>query len=517
VLGLGALVRYDGDPGLRRAVSGFLGLAVLALGAIVANFFVPVGALTSLALWTIGVVAFVARRRWLAGGLTWYELLGALLAVPWLVYWLQAPTALFDSGFYYLQTIKWTAEHPVQLGLANLFSRLGYNSTWHTLAAAVQLPLLRGAGPTFLNLVPMLLAADAAAVGLARIISGPALFKDVFLALLLPVVGHAVGGLGVASADHAVSLLLAMVFALWIRALEVDDAGFLAEARPALLLSAFAITVKISAAPILLLGGVALWLRRRTVDRRWLGATAALATLLVAPWSVRSVLISGCIAFPAPWTCTSLPWSLGKGGAEVELSWVKSWARTPEVQAYPVALQDWSWLAGWAGRMRGLPDVRRFVGLAGCGLALAAIARRVTAAVALPIAVAITAVAYLFFAAPEPRFGYGFLHAVGLLPLGWGLSRVHWLQRPWARPMVALAIVALSASWAGAVGTRRWGGGWLAFPAQETTPTRPQVTASGVTVNVPLTGACCWAEPLPCTPYFNPALQRTKRGFSFQP
>ena len=44
-----------------------------------------------------------------------------------------------DSPMYHLQVIKWLSFHKISLGLSNLEIRLGFNSSWHSLVALLDL------------------------------------------------------------------------------------------------------------------------------------------------------------------------------------------------------------------------------------------------------------------------------------------------------------------------------------------------------------------------------------------
>jgi hypothetical protein len=517
ILGLGSLVPYSGDPALRRAVCGLLGLGVLSVLATGVHFFAPVGPSVSAGLWLAGTGLLLARWRWVLEGASWSELAGALLGAAFFARWMPSPAVQYDSGLYYLQAVLWTTEHPLQLGLANLHDRLGFNSAWHLVAAALELPLLGGRSASFANLLPMVLVAGAAGVGLRRVASGEARSGDVALALAWPVLAQSVGGLGAASPDQPVALALYLALVLWIRGLEADDDGFAAEARPAVLLSVFAVLIKLSAAPVLWAAVVAIAWRRGAVTRRWLATTAALSAAAVVPWCLRSILLSGCVVYPAPWTCLRLPWSLTRAEVQTEVDWVTSWARTP-LAAPREVLGSWSWLPGWAGRMAQRSDLALFGATAALGIGLwAAAARRAVAAFVVPFSAAWLGVLYVFLTAPDPRFGYGFLHAVGLVPLALGLSGSRALARPWARALVAIAIVGVSVRWARISAVQGpWRADWIAFPQQPTARTEERLTGSGLGVRVPIADDRCWATPVPCSPYFKETLRATGRMYTVE-
>ncbi len=65
LVGLGSLVRHEGDAGLRPALAGLLGMGVLGTAATLANFFVPISAAVATLFWAGGMLLFVLRRRWL--------------------------------------------------------------------------------------------------------------------------------------------------------------------------------------------------------------------------------------------------------------------------------------------------------------------------------------------------------------------------------------------------------------------------------------------------------------------
>ena len=48
-----------------------------------------------------------------------------------------------DSPMYHLQIIKWLSFHKISFGLSNLEIRLGFNSTWHSLIALLDLSIYK--------------------------------------------------------------------------------------------------------------------------------------------------------------------------------------------------------------------------------------------------------------------------------------------------------------------------------------------------------------------------------------
>ncbi len=73
ILGFGALLDYQGFPGLRRAVTGLLGLGVLSVLGTCLNFLIPLSPAVSAVVWLVGSVLAWRRRAWLLEGLGRWE------------------------------------------------------------------------------------------------------------------------------------------------------------------------------------------------------------------------------------------------------------------------------------------------------------------------------------------------------------------------------------------------------------------------------------------------------------
>jgi len=471
------------------------------------NLVAPAGPLVSTCLWVTGVGLLLRNRRSVLVGTSWAEVLGGLFALLIALFWYQSPQAVYDSGLYYLQTIRWMTEHSLRLGLANLHSRLAYNSVWFAFAAAVELPLLSGHSSAFVNILPMVLVSALAGVGFKRLTGAGRRFGDAALALLFPVVGHAVGGLGAASTDQSAELLVSLALALWVGALGSEDEEFPPQALPAAYVTLLAVLVKLSVVPLIAIAILAIFSRRRALSLPWAVRLAVPGAIAFALWIGRSVLLSGCFAYPIAWTCvTTLPWSLPARLAGQEAIWIRSWARIPKLPPDQV-LADWSWLRIWAANMGVRSDIRMFGATLLAGSLLTASARPTCRPLWIALGVALLGIAYVFLTAPDPRFAFGFLHAVGLLPIAYTLSR---LRRSWSPPLSTLALTALGGltlCWAeiGFVPTE-WRADGVAFPRPPTPALVQRVSETGYRVWTPAQGYQCWDAPLPCTPYFSPDL-----------
>ena len=241
--------------------------------------------------------------------------------------------------------------------------------------------------------------------------------------------------------------------------------------KVAAVLSAFAVTIKMSAAPLFPLVMILLVvqsLRRESVSdlktsggrsrRRFRpvlfsSATIFLICLVLGLWAARGICLSGCIAYPAKIGCFSqLKWAVPGDRIAEENDWVRGWARNPGPKARET-LSDWKWLRPWLTKH--LPREKLMLTLLLCGIVLiaASIRRRdrgpakISPAL-IPALICAAGIVFWFMAAPDPRFGYGFLFSFVLLIFSQGVISSKLLERFrgfLSRHTVYVAVVVLAA------------------------------------------------------------------------
>ena len=288
----------------------------------------------------------------------------------------------------------------------------------------------------------------------------------------------------------------------------------------AIALATVAVLIKLSAMPLLLFPMLALVLMvgKRVGQRRarwWQGLGHWLIPLLafvvlVGSWVMRGVLLSGCVLYPAAVGCVpGLEWTTPPEVTAGLILAIQSWARSPGGDP-AVVLADWRWVLDWVGPTLRSPTVWLVVGLITVGIGLrwyAGRARMVGSlggGVVIALVGSVAGIIYWFLSAPDLRFGWTYLLALGVLVLVLGLVPFLGLK-PRALAFVGrrreLALVVL-------VGLMCIGGtprlirygvtlGWPILPVAAT---RPASMPNGAVVRVPVTGDQCWTAPLPCTP-----------------
>ena len=486
-LGLARIFRISGNLG----DAGVLGLLSLAMLGCVVHFFAALSA-------TIQMVTLGAGTALAA--VLWRDLMEQCKENPVSIFaglsaflHRQAFT-FYDTGLYHLQTFLWNSQFPITPGLGNLHGRLAFNSTLFVIA-----PLDDRAGIGWIsNLVLLVFVLVSCYARMARVARQSAEFWFLTLATLILALAPAeLYWSGVLNGDGFAAMLVVYWFSVLL--------SFPAQPRTNLILltlsAAFAITVKLSSAPLLMLTLVMLWLHRKSGDVRLL-APITVAGALLGVWLIRGMVLSGCAVYPVPQTCfAKLPWAVSRTQAAYEFLGIKSWARTPHRIDYDNVMGNWGWLQGWA--VRSLEDwsARLLVAGAIAGVLCIGLGARVSRWMAGAAGALFICLAYWFSSAPDVRFGSGYLATAGILGLSVACAAyfAHFESSSFARRLTIEAIAV--GMLIGAAGIKKFGNTWtVKDPPAFVSMTAP----NGKSIWVPQVVDQCWDHQLPCTPYFHP-------------
>jgi len=411
-----------------------------------------------------------------------------------------AEVQFYDTGLYHQQMAKWLSDFGLVPGMALLLRRYGWTSSWFAAAAALNHGPLSGREAAIIGGLPfVLMIMSGAAVGwkykLAGVLPGVrGLTWSLFCGLLLVI--SLTWSLESSLSPDIVIWLVPMVITLVLSEPSISKServGF------ALLLSSLALTVKLSAAPVIAYCSV-LWLWqfvRVRIGRKALLAYAGLATVVVLVLFVANIRTSGCPLYPSQFGCMSGESSVGAASAA----------------ALGKGLRDYA--------AQGNRHMGWFVtaALAGTFFALKALWK--DPFVLYGLAASWNGIVFILITAPNPRFGMGYL----LLPVAISLAVfIQWMNRtwptllstgrrslPWVTAAAALALLVLSIH---APGSRFS----LLLPKRmasadgdpihivneqlnkRSTLSLAKAKIGDVLVVVPQSSDQCWDAALPCTP-----------------
>jgi hypothetical protein len=500
------------DPLDRMAIAVWLGLGTAASLSLAAGLFGPV------LLWAFLAPALVlaatgGRKFAAAFRLSGFQA-GCCAAVLLVLAAHAAASSVdaYDTALYHQQAVSWLSHFGVVKGLAWLHFRLGWNSSWFALGAALNHGVLAGrVSPvlggfvTALGALHWLLTLDRIALRKAR----PA---DWYLLFTYPIL------LGAAWSWHYdVSLgpdlpawILCALTVWMVLVLRPAEAGFGALSLP-FLMASLACSFKLSMLPLLPFTLPLPFLLAKHPHRVRLAALAAclLPVLLALAANVKT---SGCPLYPSPAARIPASWAVPASFAQLVSHQTTEFARWGAVGDRS-GRGGAAWLLSWGERK----DKAGLLGLALLGAAL--LVRRWIAGrsrlVLWVLATGSAALAFLFWGAPNPRFGLSFflLFPATALALAAGRRQCGVLR---LRPVVLTLAVTVIA--AGVLGSGvPLGNRWLLpqpMPGREGasvhvfnrasdrwTELRAARAVNGeLRFLVPVASDQCWDLPLPCTP-----------------
>lgn len=537
LIGWGALVKkligIDSEPKISDA---WFGLAAGIAYVEACNLWLPIDWKVSLLFLLIGAIGAITITRnnshYLR--LSLRKLLNTnplILLIGFLILLMSGFLAMttpasYDAGLYFFQSIRWINEYPTTLGLANLHGRLGFNQSYFSFVALLNLFPLFNKGYAVCGMLILLIA--SASLFEARLIS----LKGgwwVIIWILIAFIGVS-KHISSPSPDAPVILIQSSIFVFLLR-LYTDESKDKREqcynVMTIFVLSCIVVTVKLSSAVYALMSlALVLPFIFKTIylDKKIYLATFAFGVLLVGMHLIRGVLYSGVPLYPstvgAMW---NLDWTVSYQQAKSEADWIYSWARAPFKNPSEV-LDSWGWFAEWGSRF--LKDYKRylygFLILTGLNfIVLIFKSRQIKDKglffLYLPL---VAGILFWFMTAPDWRFLgaipqlsialSGFICIRCLLPTEFGrfTQKLPTYFPPSFFGLVILVLMVKSTDLKNLPLS-----GWHSIPSIET---KEQLTESGLKIFVPIAGDQCWDSSLPCTPYFNDALKLRKTDLGAQ-
>jgi hypothetical protein len=432
-----------------------------------------------------------------------------------------------DTGIYHAQAIRWIETYPAVPGLGNLHSRFAFDSNWLVLNALFSFAFL---GYRSFHVLPGLFVLVTLVYfleGTARLLQGRTTVGNVVKTLLIPLVFFTEGSqISSPGTDLPAILLIWICLPLWLdtldAGLESSKDGLRLEEVLVFLFALVALTVKLSATPLVLLAALAAFGRIRKAPGTFL-RFAVLGLAILAPWFARNLILSGYWIYPVPALAALSPnwdWKIPLKHAIEEQQTIQAWARLPATDtAQVLAMPMSTWLKAW---FFNLTRNQRLLVLAAFASPAAYILSawvglrdrnrfwRYSAA----YLTAYCGLLFWLFSAPDIRFGFGFVLITSLLAvaplLAWLVEKI-----PWKKALLIGAVLALAC--------------YLAFVLVRSTDVKtlaqrsllPADYGSLATQPCSLHGytlACaeyynsCWYEPFPCVPAGNANAKVELRG-----
>ncbi len=296
------------------------GILVITFICTLLCLFIPLGLVSNLFILFLALMGVLIKRKHFKAGVRLH--LAALRKTPFLPIFLfiaflfiigyisYLPSSHHDDGLYYSTSIKWLQEYGTVKGLTLVNPRIGFNSAWFIVQANFGFQFLHAGlfndlnGLIYLFLFIYFLQAVNRLYKADRSVSN--LLQALFFLPLMILHTTAVSDFLVynsnmissPSADLTTCLLISLVFILFLNSGEESPDGIKLNELLIIFYSFSLITIKLSAAPILLFPAFLFIKFNRTGEiRRGLLFFFCFSGVLI-PWLIRNILLSGWLLYP---------------------------------------------------------------------------------------------------------------------------------------------------------------------------------------------------------------------------
>lgn len=347
----------------------------------------------------------------------------------------------YDTGLYHSQAIRWIEEYAVVPGLGNLHMRLAYNSAFMCLQALFSLNWLVGRSLHTLNGF-FCLAILAYVCFTVRLWGDEGCqISDLLKCAMFVFVVQKRYDISSSGTDIWPMLLIFYILVKWS---ELSEHG---ERNGVLygyfcLVGVYAVTVKLSAAPIVTLTIYPLCMLLKQKNFRALSAHAAGGLFILLPWLIRNVILSGFLIYPlGKLDLFELDWKMDKAVLAQDSLDIKMYGRGLRNPAeYDDSLVGW--IPGW---FLGKEVWQRTLLLFGAVCILIVLyfmwikLKKQCYPEAVLFGVTVLNIGFWMFSAPLMRYGEAYIYMLAAATLG--MMRMHW-QRVFL-PVAAGALLLL--------------------------------------------------------------------------
>lgn len=406
----------------------------------------------------------------------------------------------YDTYLYNLNAVAWNREFSVIPGLANLHSRLGFNSSFNLFAAFVEFGTKSGYSAFIAN---GFLLVTVALQYLHHIFNSKIKLANKLLMLfLLPFIYLLLveGNLSSLSTDLAMySLVLA-----WLGTLLVyPDLKFLILGQSFLVL-------------IFKLSGVftAIFSFIFANDfKKNFYKTIFLSILIAFAFMARNTLVSGYPLYPSTFLKTNFVWSMPIEKAKNETLDIKAWARMPG-NDYMSSLDHgfvYWWPAWW--QRASLTNEIKILFFSVPVLIFSAFLKKWSKEELLVLAVCLASIFLIFYQAPDLRFGRVFFWILGSLALLRVFANLKTSdQDKFNLGLLVTLILFIKFVFPAIYFTHQPVLFFNNLNHFKKIQYEIKMSDEGQEIYVPMIGDQCGNSPLPCTPYFNENLEFIRKN-----
>jgi len=520
-------------------ITSITGLCLISTLVGYLSLFIKIGLLANITLLAIGIIFTIIEYKNIINLVSTKlnqikntnKSIFLLFLITFLIVLIKTTSSymISDTGGYHAQAIKWIEEYKAIPGLGNLHGRLAFNSTWFLPSALFSFSFLKLRSFHVLNGIFFLFGIIFSLSGLDKILKGNHSLCNItktgvflFLIYLFKKYLYAPSpDLSSPSPDMPTTLLIWILFIFFLDKAENNKLdNFDIQSVLVLIISSFALIIKLSALPIVILPMYIIYCEYSKGKKINMGSSLCIVSIIIIPWFIRNVILSGYLVYPFPSIdIFNFDWKIPIQRVILEKKSIESWARIPRLPSAKVlSMPFFNWLPVWF-RSVSLKDKRIlliiittssfYITYMLFNLKRLAFWFNLYKKYAILYIGAYIGVLFWFTTAPDFRFGYGFLIILCLL-LVIPLLKPLFTRLPRVLPILSLILLIVyqgatlykSIEYNTSVIKHR-----ILFPVNYKIIETKMIAQKNFCVYSPASGGQCWNTPLPCTPYPNSKLE----------
>lgn len=523
--GLDRLLHRETSAKIPIPIAAIIGLIAISVLASTANLFLYLGFPFALLLFVGAVILHVRMKPFRTLRVPrlpfWVWLIAGLISLTVLEISTQRPS-VSDTALYHAQTIRWFETYPAVPGLGNLHHRFAFNSSWLVLNAALSFSSFDVQSFRLVGGFFFLIAQLYFLGGLVELFQGNASWAGMFKVIAIPLSFYLFSSVVSSPAyDMPVAILAWIIVILWLEAAE-DESRADAYLPVIFILAVYAVTVKLSAVPLLLFPAWIFSAHARKKEWNRIAALGSLAAVVLIPWMARSVVLSGYLVFPvSQLDLFSFDWKIPAAQVTEVRNGIVGFARLPGKDwADALSMPFSGWFPLWFENLT--TNQKAIFVLAVVSPLLFALGRftgftRITSRNLFGFVALYAGLLFWFVSAPDVRFGYGFLAGADVFVVSFFLFILFRNPAPSQKYLSQFAFLALflfqtyslAFSFDSATFLER-----LVLPADYSRSRAESCDLKNATVFCRVEGGQCNYEKFPCIPSPRPNVEM--RGPSFE-
>jgi hypothetical protein len=347
-----------------------------------------------------------------------------------------------DTALYHAQAIRWIESYRAVPGLANLYNRLAYNSSWLVLNASLSFAFLKLRSFHLTNSIFLLTVMVYFGTGFQNILRKQPAVSDVVKSVLffLPLYFYS-SSVSSPGTDLPATLLIWIILILVLEKVEKFGLDFDLYTVAIFSLALFTASVKLSTIPLFLLSALVIAQLILKKQWRWIVYLSGIGVIVILPWVLRNIILSGYILFPVSQIdLFSFDWKNPLEAVDATRTGILWFARFPNKnwEDY-VRLAPTQWIPLWFESLSF--NQKLLTGLAFLSplfffiQTLKGPIRKFTAGYSIAFLTGYSGLLFWFLSAPDVRFGYGFL----LLSIILGCTPFFLIRPLFEKPQLAFA------------------------------------------------------------------------------